>query len=323
VSIATTSSATESPELGERDALATSSAAGTVDLAESLDYCTRLTKQAARNFYYGLKLLPEPKRSAMFALYAYMRLADDIADAEDGRSPEQRERDLEDWRAQTRAALAGEPVSNHPMWPAFADLSRRYKLTPDLFDDVIAGQEQDLRPEVFEHFEQLEQYCYRVAGVVGLASIRIWGYEGGEETERLAIDRGVAFQLTNILRDLREDAAGGRIYLPREDLRIVGVTEEDLLSGRGGERFLDLMGRDIDRARSYYHRSAALESRVHHDSRPTLIAMTEIYRGLLDKIAADPMRVLRERVSLSLLSKLRIGWRATRSVRKREPAAVT
>jgi phytoene synthase len=319
MSIATTSTA-EAAELRDRELFALSGEP--VDLVESRNYCARLTKLAARNFYYGLKLLPEPKRSAMFALYAYMRLADDIADSEDGRTPEQREHDLEEWRAQTRAALSGEPTSNHPLWPAFADLSRRHNLTPDLFDDVIAGQEQDLRPEVFETFEQLDVYCYRVAGVVGLASIRIWGYEGGDDTERLAVDRGVAFQLTNILRDLREDAAGGRIYLPREDLRIIGVSEAEILAGRGGDRFLDLMRREIDRARSYYGRSAALESRVHADSRPTLIAMTEIYRGLLDKIAADPVRVLRERVSLSLLSKLRIGWRATRSVRKREPATL-
>jgi phytoene synthase len=287
----------------------------------STAYCARLTKQAARNFYYGLKLLPEPKRSAMFALYAYMRLADDIADAEDGRTVEQRLRDLEDWRLQTRAALDGEPTSDHPVWPAFAELARRYQLGADLFDDVIAGQEQDLKPVAFETFEQLHEYCYRVAGVVGLASIRIWGYEGGAETESLAIARGVAFQLTNILRDLREDAAGGRIYLPREDLVAVKISERELLSGKPSPAFLELMRLQIKRARSYYDRSAPLEDRIQRDSRPTLIAMTEIYRGLLEKIAAEPLRVMRERVSLSLLSKLRIGWRATRSVRRREPAA--
>jgi 15-cis-phytoene synthase len=331
MSTATSANATDVPG---REDLTT---AAPVGLERSREYCAQLTRQAARNFYYGLKLLPEPKRSAMFALYAYMRLTDDIADAGlvgeaiDLKEPESVAADpaevrmelLEAWRGRTHAALRGElGWDGHcPLWPAFAEVARHYNLTADLFDEVIAGQEQDLRPEVFDNFEQLERYCYRVAGVVGLASIRIWGYEGGPETEKLAIDRGVAFQLTNILRDLREDAAGGRIYLPREDLRIVGVSEDELLSCRGGEAFLDLMGREIDRARSYYDRSAALESRVHPDSRPTLIAMTEIYRGLLDKIAADPMRVLRERVSLSLLSKLRIGWRATRSVRKREPAA--
>src|SRR5439155_20610568 len=109
---------------------------------------------------------------------------------------------------------------------------------------------------------------------------------------------------------------GGRIYLPREDLAATGVRENDFLGGKVSEGFLDLMRLEIDRARSYYERSAALEERIHRDSRPTMIAMTEIYRGLLDKIAAEPLRVLRERVSLSLLSKLRIGWRATRSVRR-------
>ena len=142
---------------------------------------------------------------------------------------------------------------------------------------------------------------------------------GGDRSENagdLAIARGVAFQLTNILRDLREDAIGGRIYIPREDLAAASVSEADLLSLSRGDRIEDLMRLEIDRARSFYVQSAPLEDWIQRDSRPTLIAMTEIYRGLLDKIAADPLRVMRERVSLSLLSKLRIGWRATRSLRR-------
>ena len=291
-------------------------------LNESRAYCARLTREAAKNFYYGLKLLPEPKRSAMFALYAYMRLVDDIADDDDdGHTVEQRRRDLDDWRRRTHAAIAadvsGDALATHPIWPAFADIARRYDLPAQLFDDAIAGQEQDLSPINFDTFDQLHEYCYRVAGVVGLASIKIWGFRGGEETEAMAVARGVAFQITNILRDLREDAARGRLYLPHEDLAAVGLSEEDIYNGRDGEKFVQLVRNQVARIESFYAKSAELESRFEPDSRPTMVAMTEIYHGLLAKIAQDPQRVLRERVSLSLIHKLRIGWRATRAVRKR------
>jgi phytoene synthase len=292
-------------------------------LASSRRYCAQLTRIAAKNFYYGLKLLPEPKRSAMFALYAYMRLVDDIADEDDGRSYDQRVADLEAWRVRTHAALAGElpPEDAHELWPAFTELVRQYKLPAHLFDAVVTGQQQDLRPEPFETFEQLHEYCYRVAGVVGLASIYVWGFEGGEATEQLAIARGVAFQLTNILRDLREDAARGRVYLPRQELAEMNVSEEELLRGEGDGKFLELMKFQIERAESYYQKSRELEDRIDRDSRPTLVAMTEIYHGLLRKVAAEPRRVLRERVSLSLLHKLRIGWRATRATRAERKTA--
>jgi len=149
--------------------------------------------------------------------------------------------------------------------------------------------------------------------VVGLASIYIWGFEGGADTESLAIDRGVAFQLTNILRDLREDAARGRTYLPREELTLLKVSEDDLRSARGGKAFSELMRFQIDRAEAYYQTSRSLEERIQRDSRATLVAMTQIYHKLLKKVAQEPERVLRERVSLSLLSKLMIGWRAARA----------
>ena len=292
-------------------------------LAASRAYCEQLTRLQAKNFYYGLKLLPEPKRSAMFTLYAYMRLVDDIADNEDGRPVQKRLDELEAWRAHTHAILDGRDHTatgngngtvadaGRQLWPAFTEMVRDYRMPRKIFDDVIAGQRQDLEPEPFETFEQLHTYCYRVAGVVGLASIYIWGFEGGAETESLAIDRGVAFQLTNILRDLREDAARGRVYLPTDELAAMNVSAGDLQAG--GPAFCDIMRFQIDRAERFYRSSAELENRIERDSRPTLRAMTDIYHGLLEKIAADPERVLSERVSLSVLSKLRIGWRAVRA----------
>ena len=287
-------------------------------LARSREYCEQLTRAKARNFYYGLKLLPEGKRAAMFAIYAWMRLVDDIADEEDGRSLAKRVADLESWRLRTHAVLDGQDDgSGLQLWPAFAEVIRRYNVPVKLFDAVIEGQKQDLDFQPFDDFEQLFAYCYRVAGVVGLASIHIWGFEGGDDTEFLAVQRGAAFQLTNILRDLREDAFRGRIYLPRQELAMMQVSEDDLRQGRGGRHFLDLMRFQIARAEAFYEKSAGLEARISPDSRPTLVAMTEIYRGLLKKVAYQPERVLRKRVSLSLFSKLRIGWRASRqSVRE-------
>ncbi len=197
-------------------------------LEKSRVYCRDLTKREAKNFYYGLKLLPEPKRSAMYALYAYMRLVDDIADDDaNRRTLEQRKGDLEQWEALTHQATAAggggggtELPKGHILWPAFAEMVRAYRVPAHLFDAMIAGQRQDLEPVVIATFEELHQYCYRVASVVGLASLYVWGFEGGDETLKMSADRGVAFQLTNVLRDLREDASPprGRCYLPREEL---------------------------------------------------------------------------------------------------------
>lgn len=282
-------------------------------LQRSRAFCENLTRTQARNFYYGLKLLPEPKRSAMFALYAYMRLVDDIADDEDGRTVEQRVADLDAWRQRTHEVLAGNSsvIATHPLWPALADLVQRHQVPAHVFDDAIAGQQQDLCFTRFQTFDELREYCVRVAGVVGLASIYVWGFDDAEEAKQLALDRGIAFQLTNILRDLREDAARGRVYLPVQQLAGAGVSDEELRTG--GRRFREMMKQQIALAESYYEKSAPLDRLISRDSRPTLQAMTDIYRRLLAKIAGDPERVLSERVSLSVFSKLWIGWRAVRA----------
>ena len=290
-----------------------------VDLERSRAYCEQLTRTYARNFYYGLRLLPDAKRNAMYALYAWMRLVDDIADQEDGRPVSVRSGQLEAWRADTHAALAGSTspqeqpsARGNQLWPAFCDMAARYRVPVKVFDEVIAGQQQDLSPVSFATFDELYAYCYRVAGVVGLASIYVWGFEGGETTEELAVQRGIAFQLTNILRDLREDASRGRFYLPRAEVN-GAMALPDLQAGNARPHFEEAMRFQVARAEEYYRRSAPLEGRVHTDARPTLVAMTQIYHALLNKIAANPARVLRRRVSLSVWAKLRIGWRALRA----------
>lgn len=303
-------------------------------LAHSRDYCRELTKREARNFYYGLKLLPEPKRSAMYALYGYMRLVDDIADDDgDGRTMAQRRTELDQWEAATRQAIAAAhgaaelplalegagPISQRGshIWPAFADMVRQYGVPEKVFADMIAGQRQDLEPVSMADFAALHDYCYRVASVVGVASLYVFGFDGGEETLKLGVDRGIAFQLTNILRDLREDAGPprGRCYLPEDELARFGVSAESLARGEAGSGFADLMAFQVKRAQEFYDRSAPLESRVQPDARPTLSAMTEIYHGILQRIAVNPEAVLHGRVRLSSWAKLRIGWKAMRSAR--------
>jgi 15-cis-phytoene synthase len=291
----------------------TTSRAGAT-LTQSREYCADLTKREARNFYYGLKLLPQRKRAAMFALYAYMRLVDDIADGQDGHTIAQRSEALDVWTEATQSALAGQTTRDaHLLWPAFTEMVHTYSVPHHLFHDVIAGQRQDLDSPVFETFDQLREYCYRVAGVVGLASIYIWGFQGGAATEALAIDRGIAFQLTNILRDLREDAARGRLYLPRNELTSHDITPKSLTDGQTPPGFVPMMHSQLSRAAGFYDRSSTLESLITEDCRPTLRAMTQIYHGILQKMTADPARVLHERVSLSTVTKLRIAWRAARS----------
>lgn len=283
-------------------------------LAQSYAFCAEITRRCATNFYYALKLVPQPKRSAMFALYAYMRTIDDVADDNSSRTAQDRAGWLEGMRNQTHAALdIGAVDHSRSIWPAFAHTVRQYQIPSYVFDHAIAGQLQDLQPLSFATFTQLQEYCYRVAGTVGVASIHIWGFQGGQPTIDLAVDRGVAFQITNVLRDLREDLARGRIYLPREELAHTQVTEDDLRRLRPTDAFVKLMRFQIERAMACFDRSAPLDNLISADCRPALRTMTRIYHAILDKIAANPQRVLRGRVSLSPLSKLLIAWRALRS----------
>jgi phytoene synthase len=272
-------------------------------------YCQHVTRTEARNFYYGLKLLPDEPRRDMFALYAWMRLLDDIADDGD-ESPTARLTKLDAWQSDTRRALAGEYVQG-PLWPAFVDMVNRRRVPHHLFDDAIEGQRQDLQPAPLPNFAALEQYCYRVAGTVGVASIYVWGFEGGQETVKLAIDRGTAFQLTNVLRDLKEDALRRRVYLPQDELTAAGITFDAMRLRQVGPNFEPFMRSQIERAESYYRRSQPLEPRITPSCRKTLSTMTEIYHRLLKKISRDPMAVLQRRVSLSLWSKLWLAWSAS------------
>jgi phytoene synthase len=272
-------------------------------LAASYDYCRRVARTRAKNFYYSFVLLAPPQRNAMCAVYAFMRYCDDLSD-----EPGANLAAIERWRAALGEALAGR-YDAHPCWPAFHDTVQRYRIPHEYFGQMIDGVESDLSPRRFETFADLYGYCYRVASVVGLTTIHIFGFEAAEALP-LAEKCGVAFQLTNILRDIREDAENGRVYLPGEDLRRFGVSEKELTAGARDGRLIELLRFEASRARAYYDESAPLVRMVHRGSRPSLRALLSIYSRLLDRIAEKNYDVFSGRVALSGLEKSWLMLRA-------------
>jgi phytoene synthase len=272
-------------------------------LEQSYAHCRAVAKQRARNFYYSFVLLPADKKNAMCAMYAFMRYCDDLSD-----EPGATRSAIDRWRDALTEALAGRPDAN-PTWPAFLDAVDRYCIPREYFYDMIEGVASDLEPRAIETFDDLYRYCYRVASVVGLTTIHIFGFTSPEALP-LAEKCGIAFQLTNILRDVREDAALGRVYLPAEDLARFGVTVDDLKNARRTEQFGRLMEFETGRARRYYRESAPLLELIEPESRPSLWALIAIYSRLLDHLAASHYDVLVRRISLSSLEKTWIVVRA-------------
>ena len=272
-------------------------------LEDSYAFCRRVAQRRAKNFYYSFVLLPREQRNAMCAIYAFMRYCDDLSD-EPGASREP----LERWRAALENALDGR-FDPYPAWPAFYDTVTRYKIPREYFFRMIEGVMSDLEPRSFHTFEELYGYCYQVASVVGLSTIHVFGFDSAEALP-LAEKCGVAFQLTNILRDIGEDAARGRIYLPAEDLARFGVSADDLKSGRRTAEFVRLMQFESARARVYYTESRPLIALIHARSRPALRALIGIYSRLLDRIEQRGFDVFSKRVSLPVAEKCWIVLRA-------------
>lgn len=273
-------------------------------LDESYRHCIHVARTQARNFYYSFLCLPPEKRAAMCAVYAFMRYSDDISDDGD----QDRGARMQRWREALDAALAGN-YDESPLWPAFHDTVRRYSIPARYFHEVIDGTEMDLEPREYRTFEDTYRYCYHVASVVGLVCIHVFGFEDPQAL-KLAEYNGIAFQLTNILRDLREDAEMARVYLPREDLDRFGYTEADLRAGRDTPAFRALMRFEVERARDYYDRAAPLLNLIHPDSRPCLRAMRRIYGGILDRIVAQEYDVFTRRARVSTWKKLVIAGQA-------------
>ncbi len=266
-------------------------------LEESYRFCGALSRREARNFYYAFLLLPRSRRRSMCALYAFMRHTDDLAD-EPG-TTEAKAHALDAWRQALDTALAGRCGNAWPGHPALKDTVERHGIPAQLLHEVIEGVSMDIQPRGFATFADLADYCYHVASVVGLSCLHIWGYrsEGGL-AERLAEHCGIALQLTNILRDVGDDARNGRIYLPGDDLARFGVKPEELavtVSPVVGSA--SYWPSRHDRAYEYYEDARPLVRLVNPVGRPVLRTIVGIYRSLLDEIAGD-YQVLDGRISL-------------------------
>jgi 15-cis-phytoene synthase len=276
-------------------------------LERSYLHCKHVAKTQARNFYYSFTVLPPEKKAAMCAIYAFMRYSDDISD--DAALSQDRRSLLPQWRSALDRAFDGD-YGDSLILPAFHDTAKRHDIPKRFFHELIDGTEMDLTRTRYETFEELYDYCYHVASVVGFVCIHVWGFTGGEAAYVPSEACGIAFQLTNILRDVKEDAEKGRIYLPREDLERFGVREEDLLEGRPGEAFHELMRYEAARAREYYEQALPLVAMIDPVSRPTFVIMYRIYRGLLGRIEESGYRVFEERAKLSTAKKVGIVARA-------------
>ncbi len=267
-----------------------------ITVEQSYQYCLKVARTRAKNFYYSFVLLSTQQRKAMCAIYTFMRYCDDLSD-----EPGASKAAVDVWLADLEEALQGR-FTDHPVWPAFHHTVRRFGIPHDYFRQMISGISSDLEPRRLETFDELYRYCYQVASVVGLTIIHIFGFDTRSALP-LAEKCGVAFQLTNILRDIQEDAALGRIYLPAEDLRRFGVTENDLLSGNRSPAFVDLMRFEAARARAYYNDSLPLLDLIHPRSRRSLWALISIYSRLLERIEAKNYDVFTRRVRLTLFEK--------------------
>jgi phytoene synthase len=282
-------------------------------LAASYAHCRRIARRSGSSFYYSFLLLPRRKRLAMCALYAFLRRTDDVADSDLPLA--ERRAALAAWRHSLANALAG--GDDDPVLPALADVVRSYSLPLEYLSAAIDGAEMDLARTSYATFAELETYCERVASMVGLACLRIWGCQAAE-AEPSARVCGVAFQLTNILRDLGEDAARGRVYLPQEDLDRFGYSADDLRAAVRDDRFRRLMRFQIERNERLYAQGAELERWLGPRERRVFASMTAVYRALLAEIKRRDGDVFSRRVRLSRWRKMRI---ATRSFLFRRPLA--
>ena len=283
--------------------------------------CRGITRSAAKNFYYAFLVLPRHKREALCAVYSFMRRCDDITD--DSSLPLQERRlKLDAWLDALHRAQQGEPTDD-PILLALTDAQRRYQIPSGLLDELALGTAMDIEttseledepgfarsnarlPVQYTTFEDLQLYCYRVASVVGVVCIHVFGYRD-PAAEPLAERCGLAFQLTNIIRDVKEDAAMGRVYLPEEDLAKFGLTASDLLTAPDPARFRPLLNLEADRAREFYKAGDELIPMIAEDSQPGLWVLVNIYRKLLQKIADRQYDVFSSKVSLTVSEKLRI-----------------
>jgi phytoene synthase len=273
--------------------------------AGSYAYCERLTRRAAGNFYHAFRILPPAQCRAICALYAFLRVADDLSD---DAAPRQRKREaLASWREGLHAALDGD--HSHPIHPALRHAVLTFGIPARHLEDALDGVEMDLDVHRYETFAELRRYCYRVASSVGLACLPVWGHRGGSGLAA-AEAAGIALQLTNVLRDVGEDAARGRIYLPLEDVRRFGYDEGRLLGGVRDGAFAELMRFEAARAYGYYDEALPLAAELAPPGRAVYLVLLRTYRGLLDAIVASGFDVFGSRVGLRKWYKVWLALRA-------------
>jgi 15-cis-phytoene synthase len=290
----------------DRGAIANEASAFRNGASLDADYerCAQITRRSRSSFYYAFILLPPDRRRALYAVYAFCRFIDDIADDESIREPALL---LKRWREELHRVYADMPT--RALSRALADSVRRFKIPRELFEEIIAGVEMDLSRKRYQTFAELRPYCYRVASALGLICIEIFGYRN-PSAKLYAENLGLALQLTNILRDVREDAARGRIYLPLEDLARFNVGEDEILGGVYSANFVALMDFEAKRAQQLY---AAAQTALASEDRSTLLtaeAMRLIYAALLERIIKSNYRVLDRRHRLSAPHKLYLVGRA-------------
>lgn len=284
-----------------------------VTTLESYRYAEKITRARAKNFYYAFWFLPPERRRSIFAVYTFSRRADDAVD-----SAGTEEADATRARHELdflRSFLGATPPDD-PLVPALKDTMERYSIPPAPFDELLLGMEMDLVKKSYETFDELFDYCYRAASVIGLISIEIFGYQGREAPD-LAVKLGVAMQLTNILRDVEEDKARGRIYLPREDMDRFGYSEKDLLRGVVDERFRSLMDFEVKRARGFFKEAEPLFRLIEPESRYCPVLLMRFYSRILERIEAQRYDVIHRRPSLPWLEKLRLAGSTWIEARKK------
>lgn len=271
-------------------------------------YCRNKAAKSGSSFYYSFLFLPEPRRKAIMALYAFCREVDDAVD--EISDPQVAASTLEWWRNEIINTFQQRP--DHPVGQALAQCLNEFDLHQEYFMEIIDGMAMDLQQQRYAEYKHLALYCHRVASVVGLLSAEIFGYQN-RKTLKFAENLGIAFQLTNIIRDVREDAERGRIYLPLDEMTQFSVTEQDILSLKQTPALADLLKFQADRARQFYQQARQLLPKEDRQSQQTALIMARIYEATLDEIEKDGFQVMQHRVSLTPLRKLWLAWTTARA----------
>ena len=275
-------------------------------------YCQDKAANSGSSFYYSFLILPEQQRKAIIALYAFCREVDDIVDSNIEDHIKQTK--LQWWRHEIAALFNSQ--AQHPVTRALLPIIEQFNLPQEQFEEIIDGMEMDLHNNRYETFKDLSLYCHRVASVVGLLSAEIFGYEN-RKTQKYAHDLGMAFQLTNILRDVHEDALRDRIYLPQDELQQFNVSNNDIIQGKNSDNFIKLMKFQIQRAQDFYAKAISELPEADRYSQRAGLVMAKIYQATLNEIVNDDYQVMQHRVKLSTSRKIWLAWKTLRQEKRR------